>query len=271
MSDTKNLDLLGRRALVCGASEGIGRACAQALWERGADLVLLSRNKVKLQDLADQLRDRAREIGSRASVDVLACDLADTSALENSVRVLSQRLPIHILLHNTGGPPAGALLLAEGEALALAHRTHVLSAHVLAQLLVPGMRKEGYGRIVAILSTSVRTPLPNLGVSNSVRAAMASWAKSLANEVGKDGITVNCVLPGYTQTTRLESLKKSSAQSLQVSEKEVERRWLASVPLGRFAHPREIAEVVAFLASAQASYVSGVSLPVDGGRTPTMG
>ena len=259
MNLSSQLQLQGKRALVCGASQGIGEACARILAEAGAEVCLLARRLEPLEKIRQELP------GSRHQV--VAMDLGSTVELDQRLRPL---LPFHIVVNNAVGPKAGPLLEASSEDFLAGLRVHLLSAQKIAQLCVPGMAEARYGRFVNIISTSVKTPLANLGVSNTVRGAVASWSKTLANEVGPLGITVNNVLPGYTKTARFESLRKATAEARQVTEAQVETQWKSTIPLSRFAEPSEVAMAVAFLASPAASYISGVNLPVDGGRTPSL-
>lgn len=254
-------DLTGRHALVCGASKGIGRATALALAERGAAVSLLARSRGQLEATAEQALAR----GAPAAR-VLVVDLDDHATLEGRIRDhLGAYGPVHVLVNNTAGPPGGPLLEAPPEAFEDALRRHVLAAHRLVRLTLPGMREAGYGRIVNVLSTSVREPIDNLGVSNTIRAAMAGWAKTLSREL-PPGVTINNVLPGYTDTERLAALAASAGERTGRAPDEVRQGWIATVPEGRLGLPEEIGAVVAFLASPAAAYVRGVSLPVDGGR-----
>lgn len=256
-----DLGLTGKRALVSGASRGIGRAIALALAELGAELTVLARREELLEALLPELVELGAPLARAVAV-----DLSDNAALgENIAAVIEQRGPIHILINNTGGPPSGPLVDAPIGALELAFRQHVLAAHTLTQLVLPGMKDADYGRIVNILSTSVREPIPNLGVSNTIRGAMASWAKSLSQEL-PPGVTINNVLPGYTDTDRLSALRDATAARQGKSAGEVGKAWLASIPEGRLGEPREIAGVVAFLVSEAGAYVRGSSIAVDGGR-----
>jgi 3-oxoacyl-[acyl-carrier protein] reductase len=256
------LSLDGRRALVCGSTQGIGRACAVAIAAEGAQVVLLARNPEQLRAVRDSLPAPAA-----LAHDVLAADFADPSVVRAAVsRYLAEHPPFHILVNNTGGPPPGPALDATDDAFRAAFNMHLLCNHALVQLLVPGMRAEKYGRIVNIISTSVREPIKGLGVSNTIRAAVAGWAKTLSKEVGPYGITVNNILPGYTRTARLESLIAGRAKAAAAEPSAIEQAIVADIPLGRFAEAAEIAAVVAFLVSPAAGYLTGVSLPVDGGR-----
>lgn len=257
----ESLSLAGRHALVCGASSGIGRETARALAGLSAELTLLARSRNKLTELQSELT----ALGS-PQVHVLVADLEQLEALEDSINThLSAQGPVHILIHNTGGPPGGALLDTPVQALQIAFQRHVLSAQLLAQLLVPGMRQSKYGRIINVLSTSVREPIANLGVSNTIRAAMAGWAKTLSSEL-PPGVTINNVLPGFTATERLSSLATQTAQRTGKTEDEVLAGWRATIPEGRLGEAYEIAAVIAFLSTPAAAYVRGQSIAADGGR-----
>lgn len=257
-----DLNLAGRHALVCGASEGIGRAAAHELALLGADVTVLARRPEALAEVAAAL---PRVAGSQQHA-TIALDVADAVALRETVGRLVATRPVHILVNNTGGPPGGRALDAGADDYLAAFQRHLLANQALAQLTVPGMRTAGWGRIVNIVSTSVKEPIPNLGVSNTIRGAVASWAKTLSRELGADGITVNNVLPGYTRTQRLEQILHDRIQATGKDEATVSATMLATVPAGRFAEAHEIAAAIAFLASPAAGYISGVSLAVDGGR-----
>lgn len=254
--------LEGKRALVCGASRGIGRACALELARRGAAVVAVARNEEKLRDLLASL-----DGGEGRGHSLISADFADRGALEQSVRGELERGPLHVLINNTGGPPGGPVFEAEDGAFEDAFSKHLLCNQLLAKLVVPGMKKAGFGRIVNVISTSVIAPIAGLGVSNTIRGAVANWGRTLAGELAPFGITVNNVLPGFTDTDRLRSIFKNKASKLGTSESDVEAKALETIPMGRLARPEEFAAVVGFLASPAASYVTGVNLPVDGGRT----
>jgi 3-oxoacyl-[acyl-carrier protein] reductase len=245
-------ELSGRAALVCGGSRGIGRAAARELAGRGAAVTVLART------------EPPADVGPTAFL------RADLEKIEDLIPSLERQLggppAFDILVNNGGGPPPGPILAATPEQFLTAFRQHVLAAHLLTQWVLPGMRKRGYGRIVNVISTSVREPIDGLGVSNTIRGAMAAWAKTLSHEVGRDGITVNNVLPGSTRTDRLEQLIGRKSAAADVPREEVEARMRADIPLGRFAEPDELGAVIAFLASPAAGYITGASLPVDGGR-----
>ncbi len=243
--------LEGKNALVCGSSRGIGRACAVAFAEAGARVTLLARRREVLEQV------RATLPG--AGHDVLVADCNQPERVRDEVaRYLETAPPFHVLLNNTGGPPAGEIRRAEPQAFRQAFERHLVCGHLITQLLLEGMEAEGYGRVINIISTSVRQPIPGLGVSNTIRGAVAAWAKTLAAEVAPLGITVNNILPGATDTDRLREL---------IDTPEKIRAWMEKIPAGRFARPEETAAAVVFLASPAAAYITGVSLPVDGGRT----
>jgi 3-oxoacyl-[acyl-carrier protein] reductase len=257
------LDLSGHHALVGGASQGIGRAAAIELAQLGADVTLLART-------ADTLQATLRELPKTHAAQKHAwqiVDMADTVALQSIVAAIAAERPADILINNSGGPPGGLIHEADPGAFEAAFRQHVIAAQVSVQALLPGMRERGYGRIVNVISTSVKEPLPGLGVSNTVRAAMAGWAKTLSGELAADGITVNNVLPGYTNTGRMDYLRASLSRSSGRSIDEIAQSQRATIPAARFGEPAEIAAMIAFLCTPAASYVTGTSIAVDGGRT----
>lgn len=258
-----DLDLTGRHALVCGASEGIGRAAAVELAALGADITVLARRETVLQEVVAAL---PRVHGGQRH-GLLAADMDATDTLAAQVRALVSQSPVHILVNNTAGPPAGSAADAEPAAFLAAFQRHLIGGQTLLQAVLPGMRESGWGRLVNVISTSVREPIANLGVSNTVRGAVASWAKTLAGELAAGGITVNSVLPGFTETGRLASLIAGRARSSGRSEDEIAAGMRAQVPAGRFAKPAEVAAAIAFLCTPAAAYINGVTLAVDGGRT----
>jgi 3-oxoacyl-[acyl-carrier protein] reductase len=256
-----DLNLQGRHALVCGGSDGIGRATAQELALLGADVTVLARREQALAHVAANLPRRdAQQHGW------IAADVARTQALRAQVEALAAGKPVHILINNTGGPPGGPAYSAEADAFLDAFNKHLIANQSLVQVVLPGMRAASWGRIINVISTSVREPIANLGVSNTVRGAVASWAKTLSRELGPMGITVNNVLPGFTETGRITQLVHDRAQASGETEEAIADGMRRQVPLGRFAQPAEIGAVIAFLCSPAAGYVSGVSLAVDGGR-----
>jgi 3-oxoacyl-[acyl-carrier protein] reductase len=255
------LDLGGKHALVCGGSEGIGRATAIELAQLGADVTLLSRREDALREaLAALPASDSQRHGS------LVADVSQTQALGDAVAALVAAKPVHILINNTGGPPGGAAHAAGIDAYLDAFNKHLVANHTLLQAVLPGMRSAHWGRIVNVISTSVYEPIPNLGVSNTIRGAVASWAKTLSRELGGDGITVNNVLPGYTRTQRLDQILADRSAASGKPQDDVANAMLASVPVGRFAEAGEIGGVIAFLCTDAAAYVNGQSLAVDGGR-----
>lgn len=260
------LDLSSRHALVCGASRGIGRASAIELAALGASVTVLARSRDALEALAAGL-PRTHDGQTHA---IATADMGDPSTLQACVARVVSRQPVHILVHNSGGPPAGPAHEASASAFKSAFDQHLIAGQVMLQAVLPGMRAANFGRLVNIISTSVKEPIPGLGVSNTIRAAVASWAKTLASELAADGITVNNVLPGFTETGRLASLIAGRARAAGETEDAVARDMLAQVPAGRFGKPEEIAAVVAFLCSPAAAYVNGVSIAVDGGRTRSL-
>lgn len=253
--------LKGLRALVTGSSQGIGRAVAIELAQLGASVTLLARDQAKLQELAAQL-DRSAGQEHR----VLPVDMSDTAALASALAD-GINYPVDILVNNTGGPPPGLAHEAEIMAFEQAFRLHLLAYQTLVRAVVGGMKERRHGRIINVISTSVKQPLPNLGVSNTIRGAVAQWSKTLANELGPSNITVNNVLPGATETERLASIIRNKSTKMGTSEAEAAHEMMVEVPLRRFAKPSEIAAAVAFLAGPSGSYINGVNLPVDGGRT----
>jgi 3-oxoacyl-[acyl-carrier protein] reductase len=263
-----NLDLTGKRALVCGASQGIGRACAEALARQGARVTVVARDREKLAKVAENLA----RAPTGATHDYFHVDLSQPDQVRQTLQHHLAASPgdYHILIANTGGPPAGSAIEATPEQLLAAFNAQLVSAQVMVQTLLPGFKAAKYGRIITITSTSVKCPIPGLGISNIVRPAVAAWAKCLATELGPFGITANNVLPGFTSTERLSTLVKGRAGKSGASEEDITREMTASIPAGRFGAPEELAAVVAFLASPAAAYVSGVSIPVDGGRLPTL-
>jgi len=261
-----DLNLSGKRALICGSSDGIGKAAALEMAQMGASITLLARNAEKLEAVR---RELASSEGQQHQILV-----ADFDQLEDLEQIIKSHVAAgndyNILVNNSGGPPAGPAHKASLDEYVVAFRRHLMANQILSQALLEGMRKLAYGRIINVISTSVKAPLPNLGVSNTIRGAVANWSKTLSRELGPFGITVNNVLPGATETLRLTSIISNKAQKTGRSEDEVAREMTAEVPLARFAQPHEVANAIAFLASPAASYISGINIPVDGGRTPNL-
>lgn len=260
-----DLNLNGKRALVCGSTQGIGKAAAIELALLGADITLLARNEEKLIDTLHDIPD----LGTLGHT-YLVADFSDPAQLRSVVGKYIEDFDIDILVNNTGGPPAGLIKDATSEDFLKAFNAHLICNQILAQAVMPAMKKKGFGRIINIISTSVKTPLPGLGVSNTIRGAVASWAKTLASELASWGITVNNVLPGYTMTGRLESIIDTTSAAQGKSKDNVLADMTSSIPVGRVAEPNEVAAAIAFLASPAAAYINGINLPVDGGRTPSL-
>ena len=258
-----NLDLTGKSALVCGSTAGIGKAIAKELAEMGANLVLMARNEEKLKTAVSEM-DNSK--GQQHSY--VVADFSDVSTVKTAVESIQN--PVHILINNTGGPPGGPIVDADVNEFISAFSMHLLCNHTLVQGVKQGMIDSGYGRVINIISTSVKIPLTGLGVSNTVRGAVGNWAKTMANELGVHGITVNNVLPGATATERLTSIVGNKAQKSGKSEDEIMAQFENAVPMKRIAEPHEVAAAAAFLASPAASYINGINVPVDGGRTGSL-
>jgi 3-oxoacyl-[acyl-carrier protein] reductase len=257
-----NLSLQGKTALICGSTQGIGLAIAEELALLGADCVLMARDEAALKDSLRVLSTDAGQLHQ-----FLVADFTRPEIVKSVIGNFLLNHRIHILINNSGGPPAGPIVEASEEDFLNTFNQHLICNHILAKAIVPGMKAEGYGRIINIISTSVKIPLKNLGVSNTIRGAVASWAKTMSNELGQFNVTVNNVLPGFTRTQRLQSLINNISKKNKVSLEIIEGNMQDEVPMKRFAEASEIAAVAAFLASPAASYVNGVSIPVDGGRT----
>jgi 3-oxoacyl-[acyl-carrier protein] reductase len=288
------IQLQGKRALVCGASQGIGEACARQLAKAGARVLVVARNEEKLQKVVRELTQLSQEFAgacgsqpqlqsqlhssamaesqSQPQHDYLSVDLSDLQAVRS---VLPEKIKafgggFEILICNSGGPKGGPLLEAQFEEFVKAFEMHVLVNTYLVQSCLPAMKASLYGRVINIISTSVKTPIPGLGVSNTIRGAVANWAKTLSVEIAEHGVTVNNILPGFTKTERFRNLSKAASQKRGVSESEIEKGWLAQIPAARFGEAVDVANAALFLASPLASYVNGINLPVDGGRTPSL-
>jgi 3-oxoacyl-[acyl-carrier protein] reductase len=257
-----NLDLSGKTAVVCGSTQGLGYASAAELALLGCNIVLMARNEDKLKQVITSF-DSSR--GQKHSY--LVADFSDSHMVQRVITTFTAGGgTAQILVNNTGGPAGGPALNATAEDFTRAFESHLLCNHILVQALVPGMKAAGFGRIINIISTSVKQPIPGLGVSNTIRGAVASWAKTLATELAPFDITVNNVLPGFTKTARYDSLMSSRASAAGKQFEEVDAEIVASIPAGRIGRPEEFGAAVAFLCSPAAAYVNGINLPVDGGR-----
>jgi 3-oxoacyl-[acyl-carrier protein] reductase len=257
-----NLSLNGKTALVCGSTQGIGLAAAQELALLGASCVLFARNETALQAAVTTL-DTTK--GQQHSY--IVADFSQPEQVKAAAEALVAKQPVHILVNNSGGPAGGPVTEATPEAFLAAFNQHLICNHLITQVVSSSMKNEGYGRVINIISTSVKIPLKGLGVSNTIRGAVASWAKTMANELGQFSITVNNVLPGATLTQRLETIIDNKSQKTGQEKASVEEEMLHEIPMRRFGKAQEIASVIAFLASPAAAYVNGTSIPVDGGRT----
>ena len=260
-----NLDLKNKTAIVCGATQGIGLGIAQGLAEEGVSLILVARNKEKLTHCISSLKNNSRH-------SFICADFSKPMELEGEVgSYFKKHKPtVHILINNTGGPKSGPIENATSSEFVNAFNMHVLCNHILSSFVIPGMKRAGYGRIINIISTSVKVPIAGLGVSNTIRGAVANWSKTMANELGGFQITVNNILPGYTSTGRLKSLFEKMSKSQKKPVNEIEKKIINNVPLKRLGTVSDVANIVTFLASQRASYISGVNIPVDGGRTGSL-
>ncbi len=259
-----NISLVNKSAIVCGSTQGIGKACAMELAGAGAEIILVTRDIEKLKTVLNEL-----PTDNNQQHKYIVADFSDPEKLRSSLQTFLTKYnkPIHILVNNTGGPSAGKIVDATENQFLNTFNAHLICNHILATALITKMKEANYGRIINIISTSVKTPLPNLGVSNTIRAAVANWAKTLAGELGQFNITVNNVLPGATKTERLNSIIQNNSAKSGATVIDIENKMLEEIPMKRFGEAHEIANAVAFLASPAAGYINGVNLVVDGGRT----
>jgi 3-oxoacyl-[acyl-carrier protein] reductase len=260
-----DLSLKGKTAVVCGSSQGIGLAIAKELAELGATCILLARNEEKLKVALQQLNTANRQQHTHYAI-----DFNDREKTRKLIREIISKQTVHILVNNSGGPKAGPIVQATEDQFMQAFQQHLIVNHILTTSVIEGMKKEGYGRIINIISTSVKIPINNLGVSNTIRWAVASWAKTMANELGQYGITVNNILPGYTLTDRLESLVQHNSKAQNISEEALMEQMKEDIPSKRFGKPEEVAAMAVFLTTPAAAYVNGTSIAVDGGKTGAM-
>lgn len=260
-----NLDLRGKRAVVGGSTQGIGKAAAIELALLGATVTLLARNEEVLKSTVKEL-----PVPFLQTHNYLVADFNFPDQVRTAIQQFVIQNPVHILINNTGGPPAGLAIEAKIEEFISAFTSHLICNQVLVQAVVPGMKQSGYGRIINVISTSVKVPLRGLGVSNTIRGAIANWSKTLSVELGSFGITVNNVLPGTTMTGRLDALIKSKSEKSGKTYEQVKQEMITEVPAGRISEPHEVAAAIAFLASPAAGYINGINVPVDGGRTGSL-
>ncbi len=254
-----DLNLNGKRALVCGSTQGMGLAIARELANQGARVTLFARNENALKEVVTTLPGEGH--------DYLVADFDNLEGVRKKALTGIGGGDYQILVNNTGGPAPGKIYEAEISEFEVAIKRHLYVSQTLLQLLLPGMKAANYGRIVNIISTSVKIPIPGLGVSNTVRGAMASWAKTMANELGQFGITVNNILPGFINTGRITSLISNRSKAQGRTEEEIKAEMVSSIPAGRFGESEEIADCATFLCSPSGAYINGTSLRVDGGRT----
>ena len=258
--------LLHKTALICGSTQGIGKESALKIAEMGATICLIARNEDKLKDT---LLELPNDCGQKHHY--LVADFSKPYELKEIINnYILEGNSISILVNNTGGPKGGPIIYAEIEEFTNTFNQHLVCNHILVQACYPGMINSGYGRIVNVISTSVKQPLPNLGVSNTIRGAVASWSKTMANELGQYGITVNNVLPGATNTIRLQGIAEAKSEKTGESIHDIFEEMAGESPMKRIAEPQEIAAAIAFLVSPEASYINGINLPVDGGRTKSL-
>ncbi|GAA4468786.1 SDR family oxidoreductase [Nibrella saemangeumensis] len=261
-----NLDLTGKTAIVCGSTQGIGKASAVELALLGANVTLFARNEETLKKVVQELNTSKGQAHR-----YIVADFAQPDQVKDAIDLYLIAFPeVHILINNTGGPAGGPLIDAQPEAFSQTFAAHLINNQNLVQAVVPAMKKAGYGRIVNIISTSVKQPIVGLGVSNTIRGAVAQWAKTLSLEIAREGITVNNVLPGYTRTARLDSLLTARAKAQHKSEEEMARQLESEIPMGRFATAEEVAAAVAFLCTPAAASINGINVPVDGGKTGSL-
>ena len=258
-----NLDLQGKTAVVCGGSQGIGKAAAIELSLLGANVTIIARDEQKLKQAWSELHPGQLH-------HYVMADFSNPDDVKKKIEEIVSKHPVHILVNNTGGPPGGQAIDANPEEFLKAFSNHLVCNQIITQAVVPGMKKEKYGRIINIISTSVKVPLRGLGVSNTIRGAVANWSKTLSLELGPFGITVNNVLPGATMTPRLEYVINANAQKKGISFEEARLDMVKEIPLGRISEPHEVAAAIAFLASPAAGYINGINIPVDGGRTGSL-
>jgi 3-oxoacyl-[acyl-carrier protein] reductase len=261
------MDLVKKTALVCGSTSGIGKATAIALANCGASVVLIARNENKLNSVLQELPN----LNDNQKHEILVADFTDPENLKGKIdQFVSSGKTVDILVNNTGGPPGGPIRDAAPQEFLDAFNQHLICNQILVQGLYPGMVENKYGRIINIISTSVKQPIEGLGVSNTVRGAVANWSKTLATELGPFGITVNNILPGATATERLTDILHNVAKKIDGTFEDAENMMKNVTPAKRFAQPEEIANAIVFLASHEAGYINGINLPVDGGRTKSL-
>ena len=261
-----NISLEGKNALVCGGSEGIGKAIALQFASLGANVTIIARNEETLKNTVAEFK--VTNIQNHGYI------VADFSDPDNTAQKVAEHIKSNksyqILVNNSGGPAPGLISEATADEFLNAFRQHLIVSQKLVQEILPYMKELNFGRIINVISIGVKQPIDILGVSNSIRGAMASWAKTLSRELAGHGITVNNILPGYTKTARLDSLLQTRAQNAKTTVDEIKKSIYADIPAGRFAKPEEIGYLAGFLASDLADYISGTSIPIDGAYLRTI-
>lgn len=257
-------NLVGKTAVVCGSSAGIGKASAIEISKLGANVILVARSEDKLKKVLNEL-----DASENQKHSYMLADFSNEKSLNELCESLKNK-QVNVLVNNTGGPAGGPITQADPVEFLNAFNQHLIANHKITTAVIDSMKASGYGRIINVISTSVKAPLSGLGVSNTIRGAVANWSKTMANELGAFGITVNNVLPGATNTGRLNEIFEAKSKKTGKTVEEVKKGMESVVPLGRIAEPVEVAHAIAFLASPKASYINGINLPVDGGRTPSL-
>ena len=260
-----DLELNNKTAIVCGSTQGIGLGIANELAKNNVNLILIARNEKALKSTIESLHNKEKH-------KYICVDFSEPDDLKKKLSQLldSRNVSVDILINNTGGPGAGPIEMADSADFLRAFNMHIVCSQIITQLILPGMKKNCFGRIINIISTSVKIPISNLGVSNTIRGAMANWSKTLANELGGHGVTVNNILPGFTKTNRLKSLFENKSKKENCSIEDVKNRAIQTIPAGRLGEIDDVSYAVMFLCSPRASYINGVNLPVDGGRTASL-
>jgi 3-oxoacyl-[acyl-carrier protein] reductase len=258
-----NLNLINKNALVCGSSQGLGLASAIEISLLGASVTLMARDEEKLKIALSKL-----DTSKGQTHDYIVADFSNAQNVQTAINsFLETGKIIHILINNTGGPAGGKAIDAKVDSFIEAFNNHLVCNHILTQAVVKGMKEAGFGRIINVISTSVKQPIAGLGVSNTIRAAVANWSKTLSVELGGYGITVNNVLPGFTQTVRADYVIDKKSKDTGKSPEQVMQELVSEIPVGRIGQPEEFGAAVAFLCSPAAAYINGINFPVDGGRT----
>lgn len=258
-----DLGISGKRAFVTGASQGIGRAIAEALAAEGVKVIISSRNRDKC---AEQALNIAQKYNTEAHG--ISCDLSNSEDIERAVNMVQDLYGgVDILVNNTGGPPFGAISKVNVKTWRDQFESMVLSVFRLTDLILPGMRAQNWGRVIIVSSTGVVEPIPELGISNTLRVSLANWAKTLSYEIAKNNITINMLMPGRIGTERLENLYKMNMERTGKTIEQVKKDVASVIPIGRVGRPEEFASLAVFLASENASYITGTATPIDGGLT----